>query len=183
MEASESRPVYLVAPAGAAGDALQRVLGERPHRRLVSVDALFEPDRTPGLVLFAADVSPADVQRALRRMAADEHRWIPVTVDPDARLAVPVSVAYPLDTRTLVDDYLDPESPHPVLEIRTALDLVAVARHDINNPLTAAMAEVQLLLMDVEEPGELRDGLEAIQAQLRRIRDLVGMLARLRASR
>ena len=58
--------------------------------------------------------------------------------------------------------------------------LVARARHDLNNFLTAAMAETQLALMDVADPG-LREGLEAVEEQLRRIRDLVKEMRAVRA--
>jgi signal transduction histidine kinase len=50
--------------------------------------------------------------------------------------------------------------------------LVRSARHDINNPLAAALVEVQLLLMDATDP-EIRRALGSVQAQLRRIQDLV----------
>ena len=59
------------------------------------------------------------------------------------------------------------------------LRIASRARHDINNPLTAATAETQLLLMDVED-GEVRTALEAIEEQLRRIRDLTAGLTRVR---
>jgi len=41
------------------------------------------------------------------------------------------------------------------------------------------MAETQLLLMDVED-GEVRESLETVQRQIRRIRDLVAELSVLR---
>ena len=49
-------------------------------------------------------------------------------------------------------------------------------RHDINNPLTAAMAEVQLLLMDLEADSEVGSAIRLVEDQLRRIRDLVAEL-------
>jgi signal transduction histidine kinase len=81
-----------------------------------------------------------------------------------------------------LDDVLTaarPDSVAPVLELGVVLRHVARARHDINNPLTSALAETQLLLMDVDE-GELRESLETIQRQIRRIRDLVAELSVLR---
>jgi signal transduction histidine kinase len=45
-------------------------------------------------------------------------------------------------------------------------------RHDLSNPLTAAMTETELLLMDVER-GELRDGLERVLSELNRVRDVL----------
>ena len=70
----------------------------------------------------------------------------------------------------------------PLLELRWILRLVAKARHDINNPLTAGLAETQLVLMD-EPKGDLLESLEVIENQLRRIKDLVAGLARLRVKR
>lgn len=74
------------------------------------------------------------------------------------------------------------EHPEALLDLRSVLTQVSRARHDINNPLTSAMAEVQLLLMDVEE-GEVREGLEIVQEQLRRIRDLVAATGHIRPPR
>jgi len=42
----------------------------------------------------------------------------------------------------------------------------------LNNPLTSALAEVQLLLFDVED-AEVRESLEVAQTQLRRMRDMI----------
>jgi len=81
---------------------------------------------------------------------------------------------------TLVRRFRDPEEGEPILSLRTVLRIVAKSRHDINNPLTAGLAETQLLLMDVEDP-EIRAPLEVIETQLRRIRDLVSDLGRIRA--
>ena len=67
-----------------------------------------------------------------------------------------------------------------VFELRHVLAQVARSRHDINNPLTSAMAETQMALMDAHDPA-LREGLETVEEQLRRIRDLVGALRNLRA--
>lgn len=41
------------------------------------------------------------------------------------------------------------------------------------------MAETQLALLDVPE-GEIRDGLEIVQTQLRRLRDLIAATGHLR---
>lgn len=59
----------------------------------------------------------------------------------------------------------------PEQELARILQGVARARHDINNPLTAALAETQLLLMDARD-AQLRESLEVIESQLRRIRDI-----------
>jgi signal transduction histidine kinase len=69
-----------------------------------------------------------------------------------------------------------------LLELHRVLLEISRARHDINNPLTSALAETQILLLDVP-PGEVRDGLETVQTQLRRIRDLVAATRHLRPHR
>ena len=53
----------------------------------------------------------------------------------------------------------------------------------MNNPLTAAVAEVQILLMDAAENPEAQEGLLVVQEQLRRIRDLVAATGHLRLPR
>lgn len=63
-------------------------------------------------------------------------------------------------------------------ELDTVLAAVAQIRHDLNNPLSAAMTETELQLMDVTEP-EGRSGLESILYELGRIRDRVRELDRL----
>ena len=66
-----------------------------------------------------------------------------------------------------------------VFELRHVLRRVARARHDLNNPLTSALAETQLALLDAQEPT-VRTGLETIEEQLRRLRDLIQGLRALR---
>lgn len=58
------------------------------------------------------------------------------------------------------------------------VQVVRRVRHDANNPLTAALGRVQLLLEDESIPeGELREDLRVIESELQR---LSGILARLR---
>ena len=59
-----------------------------------------------------------------------------------------------------------------------ALDTIAKARHDLNNHLTSALAEIQLLLMDVS-CDELKESYEVIQEQLRKMRRVVASTAHL----
>lgn len=92
----------------------------------------------------------------------------------------PLSVGFPLTPRD-VGDALDPDGDNwPPFELHEILRFVARIRHDINNPLTAGMAETQLLLMDLGEEGEVGESLVTIQRQLKRIQGLVQDLAHLR---
>jgi hypothetical protein len=90
----------------------------------------------------------------------------------------PVSLGWPTGFDEILR-WADGAADTTVLELRHVLTRVARARHDVNNPLTSAMAEAQLALLDVEQPG-IREGLLVIEEQLRRIRDLVAALRVLR---
>lgn len=55
-----------------------------------------------------------------------------------------------------------------------ARDPLAQLRHDLSNPLAALLAEVQLLLLHEHElPAEAVTALRAIEAQARRMRDML----------
>lgn len=64
-------------------------------------------------------------------------------------------------------------SPGPSSDdVGTVLREVSLARHEINNQLTAALTEVQLLLMDGAS-AELTESYEVILGSLRSIREIV----------
>lgn len=57
------------------------------------------------------------------------------------------------------------------------VQLVRAIRHDMNNPLAAALGHVQLLLEDPEVgEGEVREVLEVVEGELRRLVDVVRRL-------
>lgn len=57
------------------------------------------------------------------------------------------------------------------------VQLVRTVRHDINNPLTAALGHVQLLLDDpAVGEGEVREVLEEVETELRRLVQVVRRL-------
>ena len=63
-------------------------------------------------------------------------------------------------------------------------EMTVTLHHEINNPLMAAFADVELLLADLTAPPEnLRQGLEDIRQALRRIRDIVQRIGKLREAR
>ena len=74
------------------------------------------------------------------------------------------------------------ESKGVLMDLHGVLVDVARARHDLNNPLTSALAEVQPLLFD-EQDEEARESLEVIQGQLRRMRALIAATSYLRPAR
>ncbi|HET9986049.1 MAG TPA: histidine kinase dimerization/phospho-acceptor domain-containing protein [Longimicrobiales bacterium] len=65
---------------------------------------------------------------------------------------------------------------------RDVVELVRRVRHDANNPLTAALGHVQLLLDDpaVTDP-EVKDELEVVESELRRLAEVLRRLAAVRA--
>lgn len=63
-------------------------------------------------------------------------------------------------------------------------EMTVTLHHEINNPLMAAFADVELLLSGLEVPPEqVRQGLEDIRQALRRIRDIVQRIGNLRDTR
>ncbi len=60
---------------------------------------------------------------------------------------------------------------------RELVELVRRVRHDASNPLTAALGNVQLLLEDpaLTDAG-LREGLEIVESELRRLMEILKRL-------
>jgi signal transduction histidine kinase len=63
------------------------------------------------------------------------------------------------------------------------IDIVRRVRHDANNPITAALGHVQLLLDDpaVQDP-EVRESLQVVESELRRLIDIMRRLNEVRHS-
>ncbi len=146
-----------------------------PNRFASTGDFLGADHLEPGLVLLGPPGGLADAARIAEVLRARSGGWVvahlsQATVDGEWT-AQTVTAGYPLPLPDLVAA-AGGESGTPLLELTTVLSFVARARHDINNPLTSAMAETQLLLMDVTDPMVV-EPLETIQHQIRRIRDLV----------
>ena len=179
------RPLYLLDPGGVEPRLCGLVPGSEPER-IDEVDDL--RDRPPGLLLLPIELVPGERVLAALTIVAESppaSGWLPVLVDGlragDQVRAIPVSVGWPADPGELAR-WVAGADDADVLELRHVLTRVARGRHDLNNPLTAAMAETQLALLDAEDPA-LRQGLEAVEAQLRRIRDLVAGLRAFRPPR
>jgi signal transduction histidine kinase len=64
---------------------------------------------------------------------------------------------------------------------REVVELVRRVRHDASNPLTAALGNVQLLLEDpaVTDPA-VREGLEVVESELRRLAEILKRLNEVR---
>jgi len=60
---------------------------------------------------------------------------------------------------------------------REMVDLIRRVRHDANNPITAALGHVQLLLEDPAIPaGDARDSLRVIEGELKRLIEVLRRL-------
>jgi signal transduction histidine kinase len=66
--------------------------------------------------------------------------------------------------------------------INEIVQMVRRVRHDANNPLTAALGHVQLLLDDpaVTDP-EVVDSLKVVESELRRLTDILRQLNEIKA--
>lgn len=139
-----------------------------------------------GLLLLGSRVEPAGFLQAVTAASAHGHVAAEVRIRRDNTgeragegiRVRPFSPGYEEPLDRFMARWTGERGGVP-LELRGVLDRVRRVRHDINNPLTAALAEIQLLLMD-ETEGETRESLEVVQEQLRRIRDRVHELAVLR---
>ena len=64
---------------------------------------------------------------------------------------------------------------------REMVDLVRRVRHDANNPITAALGHVQLLLDDTSVPeAEIRESLQIVESELRRLIEVLKRLQEIR---
>ncbi len=65
---------------------------------------------------------------------------------------------------------------------RELVELVRRVRHDASNPLTAALGNVQLLLEDPEvTDAGVREGLEVVESELRRVMEILKRLNAVKA--
>lgn len=175
-------PIYLVSPAGPHRDAHVAELGATVDL-FESPEAFGDPSvRPPGLILVdRVSFDAAAVLWLADRVAASVGEWTLAVIDGDGEpYARTVSMGLPARLPEVGTKSADPENSKGVLiELRAVLREVAKARHDINNPLTAALAEVQILLMDVTDE-EIRESLEITQRQLRKMRDLLAATGHIR---
>lgn len=138
----------------------------------------------PGVVFVGPGISLEDAVALAGTLRARDDGWAVVRLEGDSTEDLrgrAISVGWLQPIADLVAATRDEAAP-PILELGVVLRHLSRARHDINNPLTSALAETQLLLMDVED-GEIREALETIQRQIRRIRDMVADLSALRPPR
>lgn len=178
MEQSEGsvtrRPVYLSVPDGAARE---RCLAELPGAEPLEVplDVASLAGRTPGLLLV--DLTGRDAGALVSALAGlpGGAGWKVGVVDARGGDGGGIAVrTLSLGVRHTLEQVrlgLEGASGKGVLlELHGVLSEIARVRHDLNNPLTSALAEVQILLMDAPSGAEA-ESLLIIQEQLRRLRD------------
>jgi len=194
------RSVHVVGASGALRDTVVRTLGEDDVFVHDAVDGLLarvagsaeasgggagssgppKGDRPLSLVLLLADsVSAGDALGLLRDLADDRTPSI-VALVQDAADGVELRTLSLGWSRSLGDvaAWVAGEGDAP-LELRHVVGRVARARHDINNPLTSALAQTQLLLLEHGE-GEAGEDLRDIETQIKRIADLVASTSSIR---
>ncbi len=178
-------PIVLISPSGPARDRILASLSHVSVEVLDTVEAFLHRDSGTGsrwgLVLLGPDLPPSHRLDLLEGQCGWPEPWSVLLVrEEDEALKVrSLSLGVAQSLEEVAGMAADPEGKGPALELHWVLRVVAMARHDLNNPLTAGLAEVQLLLMDDHGP-EVNESLEIIQEQFRRLRDMVAAMARLR---
>ncbi len=185
--------------------------GTRKVTRVSEADAFPQPGSTPGWVILSPELPDAVVIGLLRRMGCAHGPWSPLLllgdlddlqdladrddlgnpedlgtlkagdVNGELRL-LPLSPGTSVTVETLQGRLQEEDTQATSLSHRLLVAELARIRHDVNNPLTAALAEVQLLLMDQPGDSEEAESLRVVEAQLQRIRDLVAKLSAGRVS-
>jgi DNA-binding response OmpR family regulator len=134
----------------------------------------------PGVILVTAHGNESLAAAALR-LGADDY------LAKDAALAdlLPQILERVRRNRELRKALAAAEEDLVRAERLTAIgEMTVTLHHEINNPLMAAFADVELLLGDLDAGTEQRkQGLESIRQALRRIRDIVQRIGELREVR
>lgn len=131
----------------------------------------------PSIVLVTAHGDESVAATALRHGAEDY-----LVKDASLIKLVPQVIERVRRHRALRESLAAAERNLMVMERRAALGEMSVTlRHEINNPLMSAMAEVELLLDDIGD-ADSRDALQNVQRSLERIRDTVNRTKNLRTA-
>lgn len=170
---STSQALYFIGLPGPARDACSE-LGE--HVRVFDDEAAFKAaeDKPPGLVVLSVREESSALTLLYDLWEAGAGWTLALVDGGDPPMLRTLSLGLPAGTEALAG-YLAGEvgGQRTLVDLREALIQIAKTRHDVNNPLTAAVAEVQILLMDSGDDPEAREGLLVVQEQLRRIRDIL----------
>ncbi len=182
-------PRYLIAPQGVDLSTLRKCLQASGRLREVpSPEVLLsggEGGRAlePGWVFVPSEVDSGIVHELVSRLGRESGAWALLLVDHDGDgfSVVPVSPGFREGWGSTLERMEEGGTARALLSFRHSLEEVSRIRHDVNNPLTSALAETQLMLMEPESDPEREEALRVVETQLRRIRDLIGELTALRA--
>jgi hypothetical protein len=138
--------------------------------------------RIPGWVILSHGTEPSTIARLLVRLAEAEGEWIVLLLvgEGDEPDVIPLSTGVRIPLAAVAARIVGREAGGGAFSLRRVLRELARIRHDINNALTTAFAEAHLLRLDAPEGSESAESLRELEAQLRRIRDLVGELSAIR---
>jgi len=144
------------------------------------LDALRARHHPPGIVMITAHGNESLAATALRR-GADDY----LAKDASFTQLLPQILERVRRTRELRKALLAAEQELVRAERLGAVgDLTVTLHHEINNPLMAAFADVELMLTDLDAPAEQRrQSLEEVRGALRRIRDIIRQIGELREVR
>jgi signal transduction histidine kinase len=189
---SEQIPRYILAPSGSDGGRLRiQLAGLGPLIEVASLEELLGAagggagTRVPGWVLLPPDLDPTILVDLTTRLALLGGDWAPLLLleGADGLTALPLAAGLPVTLTELAGRLEAGEGGAAGLSYRRALGLLSKVRHDINNALTVALAEAQLVLLDLDAESDMASSLRVVEGQIQRIRHLVSELSAIRAPR
>ena len=144
------------------------------------LDAIRSRPAPPAVVLVTAHGNESLAAAALRR-GADDY----LAKDSSLSDLLPQILERVRRNRELRKALAAAEQDLVRAERLTAIgEMTVTLHHEINNPLMAALAEVELLLSQTSAtPDQQRQGLEEVRLALQRIRDIVLRIGKLRETR
>jgi DNA-binding response OmpR family regulator len=143
------------------------------------LEAIRSRPTPPAVVLITAHGNESLAATALRR-GADDY----LAKDPSLTEMLPQILERVRRTRELRKALVAVERDLVRAERLAAIGEIAVTlHHEINNPLMAAFADVELLLADSAAPESRRQALESVMESLCRIRDIVRRIGSIREVR
>lgn len=186
----ESIALHVVAPPGAGRErivnalsGLESAAGPVFHDGIDGFRNAARGERCAVIVDVDEGVDCHELLRVCDEVADEGREWvvlIPEDGDGETFSLRPVSSGFSLDPDEAAPLLAGEREDAMLFELHEVLRFVARIRHDINNPLTAGLAETQLLLMDLDDEDPAGEALETIQRQLERIQALVKEMTRLR---
>lgn len=184
---AQEMPRYVLA---APPESLARVRDAlrplEPLTEVGSVDELLaDGEAAPGWIFLPPGVAAGEIEDLLVALGRRTGGWSPVLLrESNGELrALPLSPGFIRPVDEVVARVRAGGPDASFVSFRYALGILSRIRHDVNNPLTAALAETQLLRMDAEEGSEEAQSLKVVEEQLQRIRNLIALLNALRPPR